>query len=244
MERYARLWGPANQNLTDEQQTEIATWLAQATAEGCNIRHYREESNKSMHRSHVEAYETNTTASEHINGANGLKPFLTFCVVYDGFQAMEQVEHDKQSCSAGTVFAIFHTKARGYDRCIHKLSRIPLVNDKTHFTVRAGDEMIGAVAGGAHGIRPLARYDPVAMMDDLDLFVALSKQTRGVFGKCIQAFNNAEDFKLPKSVYGENLERLHEICRTIEQRYQLKITIDVGHLIASPNHKIRSISWT
>jgi hypothetical protein len=197
-----------------------------------------------MHKSHVEAYETNTTASEHINGANGPKPFLTFCVVYDGFQAMEEAKHDVPSCSAGTVFAIFHTKARGYDRCIHKLSRIPLVNNKTQFTIRAGDEMIGAVAGGAHGIRPLARVDPAAMLDDLDLFVALSKQSRGVFSKRIEAFNNAEDFKLPKSVYGENLERLHEICRTIEGRYQTKITIEVGHLLASPNHKIRSISWT
>ena len=109
--------------------------------------------------------------------------------------------------------------------------------------------MIGAVAGGAHGIRPLARFDLASMMDDLDLFVALSKQTRGVFSKCIQAFNNAEHFTLPKSVYGDNLERLHEIRRTIEERYQTKITIDVGRLIGrdmrpSPNHLIRSISWT
>ena len=109
--------------------------------------------------------------------------------------------------------------------------------------------MIGAVAGGAHGIRPLARFDLAVMMDDLDLFVALTKQSRGVFSKCSQAFNNAEHFTLPKSVYGDNLERLHEICRTIGDRYQTKLTIDVGRLIGrdmrpSPNHLIRSISWT
>jgi hypothetical protein len=244
IERHARLWGPTNQNLTKEQQEEIATWLANATAEDCNIRNYKEKSNDSMHKSHIEAYKTSTIASEHINGTHGPKPFLTFCVVYDGFQPMDQVKHDKQFCSAGTVFTIFHTKSQGYDRCINKLSRIPRVNNKTHFTIRAGDEMIGAVAGAAHGIRPLARTDPATMMDDLELFVALSKQPRGIFSKRIEAFNNAEDFKLPKRVYGENLEVFREICRIIEGRYQTKITIEMGHLLGSPNHKIRSISWT
>jgi hypothetical protein len=231
-----------NYNLTAEQKNEINQFLAYNYADDCYIRNYRETSNQNMHKSHVEAYRTQTSASEHIQNPGT----LTFCVVYPGFQPQEEV---KEECVPGQVYAIFYTRSQGDYRRIHKESRIAHVNKATHFTIQATEELLDCEGGGLHGFSPLIRQDSQVLLRELDLFIALSKQPVGVFSKRLTSFQNGETMKFPVATYGANLENLKDIFQQLEEKYNTKIAYEVvnvrARIFQGPNyaHEISFISW-
>jgi len=230
-----------NRTLTPEQKEEIKTFLQGATADKCNLRRYRGTSNQNMHKSHVEAYHTDTSAKEHITGYN----VVTFCVVYPGFHPIDGATDD---CKPGHVYAIFYTQAQGYFDKIHKESRISKVNNKTHFTVRATDEMLECEGGGVYGFTPLIRHSAVEFSKQFEWMIKTSKESVVLFSKRITSLHNGEYIQLPKSVYGPKLEVFQEIVETLQTKYNTTITYEVKKQPilfknATYNHELTFISW-
>jgi hypothetical protein len=236
-----------NRTLTPEQKEEIKSFLEErASANNCHIRNYRGTSNQSMHKSHVEAYHTSTSASEHINGGDN-PGILTFCVVYPGFQPLEEA---KEGCVPGQVYAIFYTHTQGYFSTIHKESRISKVNNKTHFTIQISDEMMDCEGGGVYGFSPMIRQSAMEFSRQLELFIGLSKQPVGMFSKHLTSLRNGEFIRLPQAVYGARLERMKEIVEELQGRHNTIITCEVNrrrvNVLRRPDfmHELLSISWT
>jgi hypothetical protein len=230
-----------NRTLTFEQKEEIGDFLEGATADNCNLRRYRGTSNQNMHKSHVEAYHTGTSAREHITGYN----VLTFCVVYPGFRPMEEA---KDECKPGHVYAIFYTRAQGYFDKIHKESRISKVNNKTHFTVRATDEMLECEGGGVYGFTPLIRHNSAEFSKQFEWMIKTSKESVVLFSKRLSSLHNGEYIQLPKLVYGPKLEVFQEIIERLQLKYNTTITYEVKKQpilfkSATYNHEVTFISW-
>jgi len=209
-----------NQTLTPEQKVEIQIRLDTITAERTNYRYYRDESNRSMHKRHVEAYEAHVASAEHISDFN----FLTFCVVFPGFRQLESV---LKPSVPGEVYAIFYTEARGYDHVIDKESRISKVNDKTHFTIQPINEVLGSPGVSVYGFDPKIMIESEQFKIQLDYFIRIAKENIGIFGKRFTALYNGECIELPRHLYGDNLETLKGIIQRLEREHSVKIKYEV-----------------
>ena len=234
-----------NSKLKIEQKMEIIAKLHSDgfTAEDCRIRHYRGDSNKNMHKCHVEAYLDGTASKEHITEF----PFLTFCVVHHGFRQLSSV---KTTAKSGEVYAIFYTEEKGYESTIHKESRISPVNSKTHFTIQPTEELLNCIGGGIYGFSTMVLAEPDNMYTELSHFIETAKKGIGIFSKRLTALNNGEYILLPRSVYGNNLERFKEIIAMLEEYFSTKITYEVKKrkplsalLYNTLDHEIKYISW-
>ena len=207
-----------NQNLTDEQRLEIQTRLAAMESDDAHVRHYQGTSNQNQHRSHVEAYRTDTAAHEHISDF----PFLTFCVTFNGYQPCEDTK-----ATAGDVYVIFYTDAKGRWEHADLASRIACPTDNTYFGPMAIDAMPPCVAAAGFGFSPLILHDPAAFEQQ---FKAIIDGTRvmeangGVpVGRRFYALRNGHSLLLPKETY--TTESLLAMYQRIRVEKGVEITI-------------------
>jgi hypothetical protein len=229
-----------NTNLTEEQKEEIFNQLDSTVVEDCNLRRYQDDSNKNMHKCHVDAYLDQCASKEPISDF----PFLTFCVVYHGFKQHESV---KTVAKAGEVYAIFYTEAEGYERVINKESRIAKVNGDTHFTIHDIPEISEIVAGGVFGLSPKIKTDADELYKQLGHFIEFSKKNIGIISKRLISLSSGEYITLPRSVYGADLERLKGVFTALESNYGVKISYSVKKraVVASScsDIELAFISW-
>ena len=229
-----------NTNLTDEQKEEILNQLDSTTVEDCNLRRYQDVSNKNMHKCHVDAYLDQCASKEHISDFS----FLTFCVVYHGFNQHESV---KTVSKAGEVYAIFYTVNKGLDRVINKESRIAKVSGDTHFTIHDIPEISEIVGGGIFGFSPKIKTDVDEFYKQLSHFIDFSNKDIGIISKRLISLRNGECITLPRSVYGADLERLKGVFTALEIKHNTKISYGVKKraVVASScsDIELTFISW-
>ncbi len=216
------------------------------------VRNYSGVSNQHMFGCQVEAHINLCASKEHISEF----PFLTFCIVHEGFVPPSDMKIPPEYLVPGTVFAIFYTDARGKFDAIPKESRISRVNDKTHFTIHAGEEFIDCPAGGPHGFSSRVLLESAQFRSELDFFIETERKSRdqglGIFSKRLTALNG-DVIKLPCAVYGTDLEILDEIKADLERKWLTRITFERARLRpvvaagagsrAPINRTLLSISW-
>ena len=255
--------------LTDEQRVEISSRIRdikdifrdaslrpvdrnKAFKKIVSVRNYSGESNQNMFGCHVEAHMNLCASKEHISDF----PFLTFCIVHEGFVPPSDMKIPPEYLVPGTVFAIFYTDVRGKFDAIPKESRISRVNDKTHFTIHAGEEFIDCPAGALYGFSPRVLLESAQLRSELDFFIETERKSRdqglGIVSKRLTALNG-DVIKLPCAVYGADLEVLDEIKADLESKWSTRITFEKARLRpvvsggagarAPINRTLLSISW-
>jgi hypothetical protein len=216
------------------------------------VRNYSGISNQNMFGCHVEAHTSLCASKEHISEF----PFLTFCIVHEGFVPPSDMVIPPEYLVPGTVFAIFYTDAVGKFEAIPKESRVSRVTDESHFTIHVGEEFIDCPAGSLHGFSPRVLLESAQFRSELDFFIETERKSRdqglGIFSKRLTALNG-DVIKLPCAVYGANLEVLDEIKADLESKWSTRITFEKARLRpvisggagarAPINRTLLSISW-
>ena len=236
-----------NRCLTQEQKDEITETLDTARI---SIRHYRVNdeggmSNQNMHKCQVEAYSNHSASTEHVN-IQGMAPFVTFCIVHPSFVPRKGVR-----CMPGDVFVIFYTNAKGDARYINKESRISSVNNKTHFTIQPTQDVAQCPAGAIIGFTPEILSDSSQLREQLGGFIRFAKQGIGIFSRRFTALHNGEYIRLPRAVYGNELEQLKMIFSELEREHSVRISFEIKRYrptvfsqhIAIFDHELKFISW-
>ena len=232
-----------NEFISDEQYAEIGAGI-QAKLSGADgrasIRRLQRidgvDSQLSYFNACIEAIRTHTTVREHITDF----PFLSFNVIFPGYRGTD---------SGGLVFAMFYTRAKGKFDKIHMLSRIPVQDGKTHFTLTPA--MRESPAGMVVGLRPSIMENPAHFEEDLDLCIRTSLSSAGVHMRRIEAMFSHKSIVLFASIYGDKFEIFKSILRRLERKYSVTITCTnrqkfrkVGEAIGAGNARIISdISW-
>jgi len=229
-----------SENITNKQKEEIITWIERHVVEDCHLRRFVDLSNQNQHKCLVDAYLDQCSSREHISDY----PFLTFGVVYPGFKQHESV---KTTSKAGEVYIIFYTEAKGYEHVINKDSRYARVNDNTHFTIQAIPETTLCVAGGIIGFKPTIKIDANELYKQFSFLIQISKKETVIVSKRFTSLSNGEYFTLPRSVYGENFEKIKKIFDALERKYDIKISYGVkkrGPTVSSCSDiMLTFISW-
>jgi len=226
-----------NVTLTNEQRDEILEWLDGHTVEDCKLRRYKDDSNVNMHKCHVEAYLDQCASKEHTQ-----MDFLTFCVVYPGFNQHESI---KTTAKIGEVYAIFYTNAKGYPFTINKDSRVARVTDSTHFSIQVMPEFAACVAGGLYGFSPKIKTDSAELIKQFSYFIEFSKGDMGIISKRLTSLCNGEYITLPRSVY--SYELVKETFTSLELMHNVKISYEFKRrhpsVSSSFDIELKFISW-
>jgi hypothetical protein len=226
-----------NATLTNEQKDEIRVWLGSRTVEDCKLRRYKDDSNVNMHKCHVEAYLDQCASKEHTQ-----MDFLTFCVVYPGFNQHESI---KTTAKVGEVYAIFYTKATGYAFTINKDSRVARVTNNTHFSTQVIPEIAACVAGGVYGFSPKIKTDSAELIKQLSYFIEISKRDIGTISKRLTSLCNGEYIRLPSNVYSYALVK--ETFASLELMHGVSISFEFKKRRPSPSSffdiELKFISW-
>jgi len=230
----------SNQFLTDEQKEEIIDNINQACAEDTHLRHYRNDSNQNMYRRHVEAYLDNTSSKEDISDYHN----ITCCVVHPGFIKPDSIS---KPTIPGEVYAIFYTRAKGYDHTIDKESRLAKINKGTHFTIQPTSELLECPTIAVYGFSPKILFNSDDLSIEFDYFIKCAKRNIGVFGKKFSSLHNGECIILPRNIYGQDLQNLKNIFNTLEMKHSIKITYKVKKRRIPSKHcndiELEFISW-
>jgi hypothetical protein len=236
-----------NTNLTPLQKEEILIKLEHINKDEYRLRRYRDESNQNMHKCQVEGYLNRYASKEGIYEKKEdvtICPFLTFCVVHPGFKQHESVT---TPVIPGEVYVIFYTKEKGFMRTINVDSRISKVNKLSAFISKATDEVIDTEGCTFYGFDAKIRYNSDELHRQFNYFIKIAKENIGTFGKTFTALGNGEYITLPRSIYGNNLEKLNAIFRTLEADHNVKITYQVKKRLVSslnsPDIELKYISW-
>ena len=192
---------------TSEQFAEIRENLSDPK---CSLRRFREESSHNQYSSCIEAVRTNTAPGEHIYNC----PFLTFGVTFSNYTHPNAVP--------GRVFAIMYTRSKGKFDKIHMLSRIPVQDGQTHFTLTPA--MRQSPAGMVVGLRPTIFENPTHFEEDLDLCIRTSLSSAGVHSRRIESMFNGRPIMFLQSVYGVDFEVFRAICRRLMRLHAVRIS--------------------
>ncbi len=205
----------ANEYITEEQCVEIEAGIEakQSGVDGrASIRRLQRidgvDSQLSYFNACIEAVRTHTTVREHITDF----PFLSFNVTFPGYRGIDR---------GGQVFAMFYTRSKGKFDKIHMLSRIPVQDGQTHFTLTPA--MRQSPAGMVVGLRPSIMENPAHFEEDLDLMIQTSLSSAGVHTRRIEPMFNHKSIVLLGSVYGNKFEIFKSIRRRLERKYSIRI---------------------
>ena len=220
----------ANEDLIMLQKGEIQAWVESHTASSAHVRRYQGTSNQNMYRHMVRAHRKRM-AVEKDRISDGV--FLTFCVVFDGFQGMTEDD------TAGTVYVSIYTQAKGHIRVIPLPSRIAPHDGKTHF-IKGEEVEVGADAdadanadakaeeeavGIAHyGFTHDIEWSPIALETQLDFFIRMAQIGIGYVGQRFTGIHGRKGIPLSVEAYGgDTLPLFRQALRRIEQAHGVRI---------------------
>jgi len=244
-----------NNDVTDEQREEILLKLSPMNDTGVHVRRLQASSQVPFYGRVLEAVKNHTSIEgEQISDA----PFLTFCILFDGYEGMAQQRSGDQ---AGTVYAILYTEAAGFHSTLPLPSRIPRHNDVTHFIHR--EVVVPAVAPvaeveveekkeadveavGVYGFTTAIQDSPATLSREFSHFIELARSGVGYFGQEFTAVKGREGpcgIRLSLDAYGENLCILRLLISQLEAKYNVRITFQRKPQVVATHVCLKRIRW-
>lgn len=260
----------ANNDMTDEQRDEVLRKLSQMDASESHVRRLQGISQLTFY-GHVMDAIKNHTAVEH--GKISDAPFLTFCVVFEGY---EGVTRERSGDQAGTVYACIYTEARGFHSTIPLPTRVPRHNGVTHFIHRNGMAVlpiaplpevgreVGVSGGvdreveveekkeadvealGVYGFTTAIQDSPEALSQQLSHFIEFARPGIGYIGRKITEVKGRDGprgIRLAVDAYGENLCILRLLISRLEATYHVRIAFKRHQQVVATHANLKYIRW-
>ena len=231
----------ASDRYTAEQKAEIRASVEGAAApRGRLMDSTSAASALSYYKQVLEAHKNGTAPAELMDGC----PTVTYVIAEPGFAGLTLPGANKKF-----VYAICYTKATGLaDRsAVHHLSRIPLTDGKSIFSLNTSSFDKPVAAAGAVGIALEDIKVPAKLEARLREYIALQQTSGLVVSREITAEGGKGCFKLSKTLYhfvdkyDNDIER---ICTRLYIEFGLKkIDVKYGRSDGAKDFNVKSISW-
>jgi hypothetical protein len=226
--------------ISNEQKDEILNTIIKQPATSASLRNCYNDHRVTYFKNLVNAYDTNTTPSEHISGY----PPLTFVVAYKGFNGL-----NIPGTSRFDVYAIFYTKASPglhWIESTHLKSRIPETNGKSIFSFKSSSTASPLVAAGATGFSEVILKSPLSLEAGLRAYLKHWASSELLVTREIKSVSNKFEFSKSKFHYiNASNNDVQRICVKLGTEFGLKIkpTFIRSPADVSGTFKVKSISW-